>query len=77
MKTCKVKPTYTTCRMCVDMQMTLDVIKSCVGCELDTGEYELLQVGTGFWSGDYAIVQKDGKIEKVALSRVYDIKNEK
>jgi hypothetical protein len=32
------------------------------------------QVGTEFWSGDYAMVQKDGKITKVSLSRVYDVK---
>lgn len=36
--------------------------------------YELLQIGTGFWSGDYAMVQKDGIITKVSLSRVYDVK---
>lgn len=51
-----------------------DVIPDCKACKLNTDTYELLQIGTGFWSGDYAIVQKDGKITKVALRRVYDVK---
>ena len=33
-----------------------------------------LQIGTGFWSGNYAMVQKDGEITKVPLNRVYDVK---
>lgn len=45
---------------------------TCSACVATT--YELLQVGTGFWSGDYAMVQKDGKITKVSLNRVYDVK---
>jgi hypothetical protein len=51
-----------------------DVIPDCKACKLNTDTYELLQIGTGFWSGDYTIVQKDGKITKVALRRVYDVK---
>lgn len=35
---------------------------------------ELLQIGTSFWSGDYAMVQKDGKIQKVSLKRIYDVR---
>ena len=73
-KICKVKPNYSTCHMCLEIQMTFDVVENCSKCELNTREYELLQIGTGFWSGDYAMVQYDGEIEKVSLSRVYDIK---
>lgn len=36
--------------------------------------YELLQIGTSFWSGDYAMVQKDGRIQKVSLSQIYDVR---
>lgn len=32
------------------------------------------QIGTSFWSGDYAMVQKDGKIQKVSLKRIYDVR---
>ena len=55
-------------------QEMFDVVDDCSKCKLNTDTYELLQVGTGFWSGDYAMVQKDGKITKVSLNRVYDVK---
>ena len=67
MKVCKVMPDRSICSQCL-------AITDCKTCELNTGTYELLQIGTGFWSGDYAIVQKDGKITKVALRRVYNVK---
>jgi peroxiredoxin len=51
-----------------------NMVDDCSRCKLNTDTYELLQIGTGFWSGDYAMVQKDGKITKVSLNRVYDIK---
>jgi peroxiredoxin len=50
------------------------VIDDCSRCKANADTYELLQIGTGFWSGDYAMVQKDGIITKVSLSRVYDVK---
>lgn len=74
MKICKVRPDYSTCSACVDTQEMFDVVDDCSKCKLNTYTYELLQVGTGFWSGDYAMVQKDGKITKVSLYRVYDVK---
>lgn len=77
MKTCKVKPENSTCSECVDMQMLCGVVSNCGTCKLNTDTYELLHIGTGFWSGDYAMVQKDGKITKVALNRVYDVKEDK
>lgn len=67
MKVCKVMPDRSICSQCL-------AITDCKACKLNTGTYELLQIGTGFWSGDYAMVQKDGKITKVALRRVYDVK---
>ena len=51
-----------------------NVIDDCSRCKANADTYELLQIGTGFWSGDYAMVQKDGIITKVSLSRVYDVK---
>ena len=74
MKICKVRPEHSTCSNCIDMQMVYGVVSNCSTCKSNTDTYELLQIGTGFLSGDYAMVQKDGKITKVSLSRVYDVK---
>lgn len=74
MKICKLKPRCATCSACIETQQMFDVVDDCSECELNTATYELLQIGTVFWSGNYAMVQKDGKIQKVPLSRVYDIK---
>lgn len=73
-KICKVRPDSLTCSACVETQMMFDVVNDCSKCELNTREYELLQIGTSFWSGDYAMVQYDGEIEKFSLDRIYDIK---
>lgn len=70
MKICKVRPDHSTCSACVATQEMFNVVDDCSKCKLNTDTYELLQVGTGFWSGDYAMVQKDGKITKVSLSRI-------
>lgn len=74
MKVCKVRPDYSICSQCLDISDMSGIIPDCKTCKLNTDTYELLQIGTGFWSGDYAMVQKDGKITKVALHRVYDVK---
>ena len=74
MKICKVKPDRSTCSACLDIQEMCNVVDDCSKCKSNTDTYELLQIGTGFFSGDYAMVQKDGKITKVSLSRIYDVK---
>ena len=71
---CKVKPDHATCSACVETQQIFDVVDDCSKCKLNTEIYELLQIGTSFWSGDYAMVQKDGKIQKVSLKRIYDVR---
>lgn len=73
-KFCKVKPKKSTCSACVETQAMFNVIDDCKKCDLNKREYELIQIGTGFWSGDYAMIQYDGIIEKVSLNRVYNIK---
>lgn len=72
MKICKVRPDHSTCSACVATQEMFNVVDDCSRCKLNTDTYELLRIGTGFWSGDYAMVQKGGKITKVSLNRVYD-----
>lgn len=74
MKICKVRPDRSTCSACVATQEMFNAIDDCSICKANADTYELLQIGTGFWSGDYAMVQKDGIITKVSLSRVYDVK---
>lgn len=69
-KICKVKPAYDICMSCQDVRCIMD---NCDDCELKHGIYELISVGTTFFGRDYAFVQKDGKIERVPLYRVYDI----
>ena len=68
MKICKVRPDRSTCSACLATQ------EMCSKCKLNTDTYELLQIGAGFLGVGYAMVQKDGKITKVSLSRVYDVK---
>lgn len=74
MKICKVRPDRSTCSACVATQEMFNAVDDCGKCKLNTDTYELLQIGTGFWSGNYAMVQKDGEITKVPLNRVYDVK---
>lgn len=74
MKICKVRPDHSTCSACIAIQEMFNVVDDCGKCKLNTDTYELLQIGTGFWSGNYAMVQNGGKITKVSLNRVYDVK---
>ena len=77
MKVCKVKPHPNTCHVCIDMQNTYNQFESCSECIHTNEEYELISVGTSLKGGDWAMVLKGGKIEKVALNRVYDVKEKK
>lgn len=77
MKTCKVRPEHSTCRGCLDFQVCNHIFIDCKECKQRNDRYSLLQIGTSFWSGDYAFVEKGGKIMKVALSRIHDVKEGK
>lgn len=74
MKICKVRPDRSTCSECLATQEMYSVVDDCSKCKLNTDTYELLQIGAGFFGVGYAMVQKDGKITKVPLSRIYDVK---
>lgn len=73
MKICKVRSDRSTCSACIATQEMFNVVDDCSKCKANADTYELLQIGTGFWSDD-SMVQKDGIITKVSLSRVYDVK---
>ncbi len=59
--------------MCSDMAESCNAIPNCKECSYNTTRYDLIEIGSNFW-GSFAFVQKNGKIEKVSLDRVYDIK---
>ena len=66
---CKVKPEKRICKSCLEVQVMCNVVETCKQC-LDNKPYcTLLHL-----EGDYAHVLNDGKIEKVSLDRIYDVK---
>lgn len=69
---CKVKPSGFECHMCSDIAESCNTIPDCVNCVYDE-PCELISVGSNFWSGDYAMILRNGQIEKVSLDRVYDV----
>jgi hypothetical protein len=46
---------------------------NCGDCSYQTQRYELVDIKHGYFN-DYAFVQAKGRIIKVSLDRVYDIK---
>ena len=73
---CKVHPSEKACKSCIKVQDETGVVKSCRECRLDNDTHELVQIiPGGLFTRDKALVLKSGKIEKVDLDRVYDIKN--
>lgn len=74
-KTCKIKPLESTCRFCLETAMSFDAQPDCRDCLRQAIRYELIEIGHNFW-GSFAIVQAGGKLSKVSLSRVYDIREE-
>lgn len=74
MRTCKVIPELSACSACLETQQMFDMVDDCNKCELKNRIYDVIEVGSNFWGG-YAIVSYDGKLEKVSLDRIFDIKN--
>ena len=75
MRTCRVRPTSGECHMCMDITDYYDQIPDCSKCGYKTKRYELVEIVSGIFN-DYAFVQSNGKIHKVSLDRVFDIKEE-
>ena len=72
MRTCKVKPTYFQCGVCLDWQVQNSVITLCDQCEAANIEYDLM-----YMTDDYAVVMDEtGALHRVEVDRVYDIKEE-
>ena len=75
MRTCKVRPSSSECRMCADTADYFDGIPKCSQCPYKNIRYELLEIVSGIFN-DYAFVQRDGKISKAYLDNIYDIREE-
>lgn len=71
MKVCRVKPDDSTCFNCKEW----DMFTNCEKCPHELVNYELLGIGVGtMFRRDYAMILKDGKVQRVPLSNVYDIR---
>ena len=75
MKTCKVKPSHGECMMCADTTDYYNQHPDCSKCGYKTQRYQLIEIVSGLFN-DYAFVQSKGKVMKVSLEIVYDIKEE-
>ena len=73
MKTCKIRPSSGECNACVDTADFFGGTPNCGDCAYQKQRYVLVDIKPGFF-GDYAFVQSNGRIIKVSLNKVYDIK---
>ena len=71
MKVCKIKPYSSACSACADLAYTCGAVPNCKLCHND--EYELLETHH-FFGGSYAVIIRKGKLEKVPMDRVYDVR---
>lgn len=75
MKTCKLRPTTSECRRCMDVEEALDLTIACNKCRYNTKRFEILGYVGGAFS-QYALVNSGGIVEKVNINRIYDIREE-
>ena len=77
MKVCKVYPTSSQCSMCVDTWESysgdVSQMPDCKECEFNTREYKIIDFVDGLFS-TYALLEHSGKLEKVLISRLHDIR---
>lgn len=77
MKVCKVHPTASQCNMCVDTWESysgdISQIPDCKQCEFNIREYKIADFVSGL-SCTYALLECDGKLEKVLISRLHDVR---
>ena len=77
MKVCKVYPTRSDCSMCIDTWESysgdVSQMPDCETCSFKTQEYIILDFVSGLCC-TYALLEHDGKIEKVLISRLHDIR---
>lgn len=76
MKTCKISMDPDECKVCMDMEELYGNFHDCSKCLSNNARYELISVGSNFF-GSYAMVLSEGKIQKVPLNKIYDVREEK
>ena len=73
----KLKPDWSVCRNCLDMDIEYGQVSDCSKCFVRNKECQIISTGSSFWHGDYAVVLVDGEMEKVSMSRLYDVREKK
>lgn len=77
MKVCKLSPPSGVCRMCVDTWESfsgqVDQMPDCNTCTYNTEEYEVLEFVSSLL-GSYALVSCKGKVQRVSISRIKDLR---
>ena len=76
MLTCKVKPSVGKCKECEDIAECCGMISNCSDCCHLRKTYRLINTGHSFWTGDYAIIESEGKLCRVSMYRVFDVREE-
>lgn len=72
MRTCKVRPTYFQCGLCLDYQIENSTVALCDQCEPANKIFDLVCM-----TDDFAIVMDErGEMERVEAERIYDIQKE-
>ena len=76
-KVCKLSPPSGACRMCVDTWESfsgqVDQMPDCNTCTYNTEEYEVLEFVSSLL-GSYALVSCKGKVQRVSISRIKDLR---
>ena len=74
-RTCRVKPRAEICEHCHDAYRQYRAYFNCQTCEEFNKRHELIHIGigTGELGEDFALVNMDGEIKRVALDRIRDI----
>lgn len=76
MRTCKLKPEYSTCARCLDFQIQNSVVALCDECELMNKEYQVLLLAADAFGGYALIMNEHGSIQRVSTERIFDLKGE-
>lgn len=50
--------------------MEYGVVEDCSKCKSANEIYELIAIKDSFWSGTYAVVSKDGDLQKISIDRI-------
>ena len=77
MKVCKVYPSLSHCGTCMNIWESYDYdisqMPSCGKCKFSLREYKIMGFVNGLFS-TYALLEHSGKLEKVLISRLHDIR---